>query len=91
MVDILVILSRRLSRRFWTKSISPDRYNLSVLGNKSTKVRLRKRADSIKKVGNHPPNLSDGEDVESLLVQVNHWLRHDQNIENPGVFDILLH
>jgi len=42
-------------------------------------------------MGNHPPNLSDGEDVDCLLVQVKRRLRQDQNIENPGVFDILLH
>jgi hypothetical protein len=41
--------------------------------------------------GNHPPDFRKGEDVDTLLVQVNHRLRQDLNIDNPGVFDILLH
>ena len=86
MVDISGFpLLSSLPRRVWTKSISPDRKNLVPVGNKSTEIRVRKEA------GNHPPNLSDGEDVDSLPVQVNHRLRQDLNIDNPGVFDILLH
>jgi len=44
-----------------------------------------------KETGNHPSNLSDGEDVDSLPIQVDRRLRQDLNIDTPGVFDILLH
>ena len=54
-------------------------------------MKFRLRMKFFKKAGNHPPDLSDGEDVDSLLVQVNRRLRQDLNIDNPGVFDILLH
>ena len=45
----------------------------------------------MKKAGDRPPDLSDGKGVDSLLVQVSHRLRQHLNIDNPGVFDILLH
>jgi len=42
----------------------------------------------MKKAGDRPPDLSDGEDADSLLVQVNRRLRQHLNIDNPSVFDI---
>ena len=38
------LVSCRLFGRFWTESISPDKKNLSLPGNKSSEFRLRKRA-----------------------------------------------
>jgi len=37
-------LPSSLPRRVWTKSISPDRKNLVHVGNKSTEIRVKKRA-----------------------------------------------
>ena len=53
------------------------------LGNKSSENRLIKEKKSFKEAGNHPPDFRNGEDVDSLLVQVKCRLRQDQNIENP--------
>ena len=54
---------------------------LAPLGTKASE-------DSMKKAGDRPPDLSDGEDADSLLVQVNRRLRQHLNIDNPSVFDI---
>jgi len=85
MVDILVLLSCRLSVGVseLSRSVQPGG-TLGPLGTKSSE-------NPSKETGNHPPNLSDGEDVDSLPVQVDRRLRQDLNIDNPGVFDILLH
>ena len=61
------------------------------LGNKSSENRLIKEKKSFTEAGNHPLSLSDGEGVDSLLVQVIRRLRQDLNMEDTGVFDILLH
>ena len=83
MVDILVFLSRRHSLGVSGKSRSiPQGKKISDIGGtKSNENCLRKRAII-------PPDLSDGEDADSLLVQVNRRLRQHLNIDNPSVFDI---
>ena len=73
-----------LRRRLWTESISPARRTLGRLGTKSSEIRVKKRTII-------PLSLSDGEGVDNLPVQVNRRLRQDLNIDNLGVFDILLH
>src|SRR5271157_3954761 len=63
MGDILILLSCcvvSLGVSGRSRSVQTG-VTLASLGNKSSNFQLRKRAISIKKAGNHPLNLSDGE------------------------------
>ena len=65
------------------EAVVQQRRTLVSLGNKSNENRLIKENNPFKEAGNHPPDFRNGEDVDSLLVQVKCRLRHDLTIEKP--------